>query len=285
MSDPSPNLPVAAGGLIHAGGSPLPDADRLALAKAYKALEHTNLATKLAGAVGRQLGTLGRFLPPGVSGVVNRAAESAIKSALNVALQSLSKTSGRDTRRLHKAMAVASGAAGGMFGMTTLPVELTVSTIIILRSIADIARSEGEDLSEPDVALSCLEVFAIGANSKDGGVLEDGYFATRGLLAKTVSEAGQFVAVHGLGDSTAPILVKLISQIGGRFGIVVSEKLAAQAVPLIGAVGGAAVNYAFADHFQSLAFGHFTVRRLERLYGSEVVRAEYDRLAEDAVAA
>ena len=42
---------------------------------------------------------------------------------------------------------MASGAAGGAFGLATLPLELPVSTVIMLRSIADIAISEGEDLS------------------------------------------------------------------------------------------------------------------------------------------
>jgi hypothetical protein len=34
---------------------------------------------------------------------------------------------------------------GGGFGLAALPVELPISTIIMLRSIGDIARSEGED--------------------------------------------------------------------------------------------------------------------------------------------
>jgi len=63
--------------------------------------------------------------------------------------------------------------------------------------------------------------------------------------------------------------------------VVVTQKLAAQAIPLIGAVGGAAVNYAFIEHFQDVARGHFTVRRLERRYGKEAVRQEYERLAQD----
>jgi len=58
----------------------------------------------------------------------------------------------------------------------------------------------------------------------------------------------------------------------------VSQKIAAQAVAVVGAVGGAAVNLAFIEHFQDVARGHFTVRRLERVYGAEIVRAEYDRL-------
>ena len=278
MSDKSQNLPVTAGQVVRVGGSVLNENDLKALGKAVRALEHTNIATRLASTVGRQLGAVGRFLPPGVSGLVNRAAESAIKSALNVALSSLAKKKPGESRRFHKALAVASGAAGGAFGMSSLPIELPVSTIIILRSIADIARNEGEDLADPEVGLACVQVFALGAHDKDENFAEGGYFATRGLLAKTVSEASRYLLANGMSNEAAPILVRFVSQIGSRFGLVVSEKLAAQALPIIGAAGGAAVNYAFADHFQSLAFGHFTVRRLERVYGGEIVRAEYDRL-------
>jgi hypothetical protein len=61
---------------------------------------------------------------------------------------------------------------------------------------------------------------------------------------------------------------------------VVSEKVAAEAVPIVGAAGGAVINLLFIDHFQNMARGHFIVRRLERAYGAELVRAEYDRLAQ-----
>jgi hypothetical protein len=56
---------------------------------------------------------------------------------------------------------------------------------------------------------------------------------------------------------------------------------AAQALPVVGAVGGAAVNYAFIEHFQDVARGHFTVRRLERLYGKQKIRSEYDLIASE----
>ncbi len=278
MTDPTPNLPATRSDLVHGHGVALGSDDHLALQRAVRALEHTNLATRLATTVGRQLGSLTRLLPPGVSGLINRSAEKAIQSAMSVALNSLRDRPARDSRRFHKAVAAVSGAAGGVFGLASLPVELPLSTVIILRSIADIARNEGEDLSDPGVAFECLKVFALGAHEKDDDFTDSGYFATRGLLAKTVSEASRYVLAQGLGDETAPILVRLVSQIGSRFGLVVSEKLAAQAVPVLGAAGGAVVNYAFADHFQSIAFGHFTVRRLERFYGGDVVRAEYDRL-------
>jgi hypothetical protein len=110
-------------------------------------------------------------------------------------------------------------------------------------------------------------------------LVEGGYFALRGFLAKSVSEAARHIAVRGVGGETAPILLRLMSQIAARFGLVVSQKIAAQAIPVLGALGGAAVNLAFAEHFQSLAGGHFIVRRLQRTYGHAPVRAAYGRIA------
>ena len=53
----------------------------------------------------------------------------------------------RSREFFHKVLAGTSGGIGGAFGLAALPIELPVSTTIILRSIADIARSEGHDLS------------------------------------------------------------------------------------------------------------------------------------------
>ena len=75
------------------------------------------------------------------------------------------------------------------------------------------------------------------------------------------------------------LLTRPRSPLAARFGVAVSEKIAAQAAPVIGAVGGAAVNAAFASHFQALARGHFIVRRLERRHGAAAVQFEYRRLA------
>jgi hypothetical protein len=74
-------------------------------------------------------------------------------------------------------------------------------------------------------------------------------------------------------------LTRLISKIASRFGIAVSEKAAAQAVPIVGAIGGGLINALFMDHFQNTAEAHFSVRQLERVYGTDAVRTEYERLA------
>ena len=126
----------------------------------------------------------------------------------------------------------------GSFGLTALPIELPISTIIMLRSIGDVARSEGEDLTNPETALACLQVFALSGLKANADAAESGYFAVRGLLAKSVAEAARFIAERGGVAEGAPVLVRLSAEIASRFGVAVTQKLAAQAVPVIGALGG-----------------------------------------------
>ena len=173
----------------------------------------------------------------------------------------------------------ASGAVGGAFGLAALTVELPVSTTIMMRSIADVARSEGADLADRQTQLECVMVLALGGNAPSDDAAEVGYFAVREAMTRAVSAAAAHVARHGLAKEGAPALVRLITLIAEHYSVNVTEKAAAQMVPLIGAVGGAAVNTIFIDHFQSVARGHFAVRRLERKYGEATVREKYRELA------
>ena len=75
-----------------------------------------------------------------------------------------------------------------------------------------------------------------------------------------------------------PFSFRLVSDVSSYFGVVVSQKIGAQALPVIGAFGGAAVNAAFMDHYQDLAKAHFTVRQLEREFGQVPVRALYEEI-------
>ncbi|MDI4640917.1 EcsC family protein [Rhodoblastus acidophilus] len=254
-------------------------ADHAALMDAVRRLEHIGPALRLANAVGRKVNFLKTLAPEKAAKIIDGAVMGAMKVALRAALASLAGRPVRDRDRAHKILVAASGAAGGALGLASLPLELPVSTTVMLRSIADIARAEGEDLRDPEAAMACLEVFALDGRTPGDNVSESGYFAIRGLLARSISEAARYIASRGVIDEAAPALVKLMAQIGTRFGFVVSQKLLAQATPALGAFGGAAINLAFIDHFQSLAKGHFTVRRLERKYGPDHVRSEYERIA------
>jgi hypothetical protein len=93
----------------------------------------------------------------------------------------------------------------GQVWLRALPIGLPISTIIMLRSIEDIARSEGEDLTNPEAALSCLQVFALGGLMSEADAAESGYFAVRGLLAKSVAAAAGFVIERGVSAEAAPI--------------------------------------------------------------------------------
>lgn len=255
--------------------------DLEALRRAVRSLEHPSLAARLTNMVGKPIELIGYALPESASNIISAATSKALEAGLKVALMTMRRDPRPGSQLLHKALATASGAAGGAFGLATLPIELPVSTIIMLRSIADIAKAEGEDLSDPEAALSCVEVFALGGRTGSDDASESGYFAVRTLLARSVTEAARFVAQRGVVSEGAPIMVRFLTQVASRFGVVVSQKVAAQAFPVIGALGGAAVNYAFLEHFQDVARGHFTVRRLERRYGKDLVRKEYDRLAQN----
>jgi hypothetical protein len=255
--------------------------DLAALRSAVQSLEHPGLAARLTNMVGKPIELIGYALPTAASQAITTATSKALEMALQVALRTMQHTPRAGSQLFHKVLATASGAAGSAFGLATLPIELPVSTVIMLRSIAEIARSEGEDLSDPEAALSCVQVFALGGRPDSDDASESGYFAVRGVLAKSVTQAARYIVERGVIEEGAPILVRFITQVASRFGLVVTQKLAAQAIPLFGALGGAAVNYAFIEHFQDVARGHFIVRRLERTYGKEVVRREYERLAQE----
>jgi EcsC family protein len=245
---------------------------------AARCLEGRSFASRAAALLGRQVEALTRSLPASLRRLAGRAAETALTGALRVALRTIDPARPpKAARGAHKAAAAASGAIGGAFGLASTAIELPISTTILMRSIIQIAREEGEDPSSPEGALACLEVFALGDEPGEAA-LESGYFAVRGALARSVADSARYLAAHGVVGEGAPALARLVGQIAARFGLAVSEKFAAQAVPVVGAIGGAAVNLAFAEHFQTLARGHFIIRRLERRHGSEAVRFEYLRL-------
>jgi hypothetical protein len=256
--------------------------DLEAIRTAVQLLENASLAARLSSIVGKPIELIGAALPEGASKVIAAATIQGLNAALKVALRTMENRPEAASHLLHKALATASGAIGGSLGLVTAPLELPISTIIMLRSIADIARSEDENLADPDAALACVQVFALGARSATLDAAESGYFVVRGMLARSITEAARFIAERGIVEEGAPILVRFIAQVAARFGVVVTQKLAAQTLPIVGALGGAAVNYAFIDHFQDVARGHFAIRRLERAYGKEVVRAQYERARDES---
>jgi len=263
--------------------------DLTALRDAHALLENPSLAIRMSSALGMPVEAvtreIGRRAPDALVEAVSNSTHKALDFVLKNSMKSIGAAEGAQARpRLHTAAAMTTGAVAGFFGIEALLVELPLTTGIMFRSIADIARAEGESPDDPETVINCMQVFAMGSGSTDkDDAAETTYYGVRVALSKAVTDALQYVAAHGAARTSAPALVRLITVLASRFGIVVTQKAMAQAIPLIGAVGGGLVNTVFISHFQDMARGHFVIRRLERRHGAEAVQAAYKKLADGGV--
>jgi hypothetical protein len=253
---------------------------RQELFEAMRILENPGIAAKITSFIGTPIEKGLERLPASWNGKIGDITKTALLKAVDAAIFTMKETPNSKASNLwHKIGVASSGAVGGFFGLPALAVELPLSTTIMLRSIIDIARSEGESIHDPDTKLACLEVFALGGKSQADDASESGYFTVRAALSKSVGNAAEFVTKNAVADKSASQLVKFVVKIAARFNIQVTEKAAAQAIPAIGAAGGAIVNTIFINHFQDMAKGHFTIRRLEKIYGKELIHSEYEKMA------
>ena len=259
--------------------SELTAADLNDLSVAKSKLEYPGLTAKITALIGKPIETGFKRLPRNWNEKVTDITQAVLLKGLELAVRTMGEIETKSSRDwLHRVLVTSSGVAGGAVGFASLPVELPISTTIILRSIADIARSEGHNLSLLEVKLACLEVLAFGGKSVKDDSAGEGYWVIRAALARAISEAATYITEKGLAEKGAPPLVRLIAAIASRFSIVVTEEVAAKAVPVIGAAVGGAINYLFMDHFQEMARGHFIVKRLEAKYGTEIVERTYKDL-------
>jgi hypothetical protein len=254
----------------------LTDEDRAELQVAKNLLENPGLAVKITSVIGTPIEKGLALLPKDWHERIGEITQSALLKSVDAAMFTMKDIPGEASSNIwHKLGVALSGGAGGFFGFTGIAAELPISTTLMLRSIADVARSQGESVSNIDTKLACLEVFALGGEGHSDDATESGYYMVRSALAKSVADAAEFLARKSVADRSAPVLVKFVAKVAERFGIQVTQKAAAQAVPAIGAAGGAIINLIFIDHFQDMARGHFIVRKLERKHGAEAVRRLY----------
>ena len=282
------------------------DYDSAFLRDAANYLENPSFLMRVANVVGKPLeeiaGLAGRLVPARVAVVANAALKRTMRLAVGTIWAGHPKE-----RRLraayaaagwtglwHQLATVGTGFGGGFFGLPALAVELPVTTGILFRSIAAIADDFGEDLRDPAVRLDCLSVFSHGGTGRGEEAMESSYLTARLAMATLVEDAARFVAresaeavADAMARGAAPALLDFLARVAVRFNLAVSEKFLAQGLPVFGALGGAAINAAFADHFNAVARYHFGIRNLGRRLGPDAVavlyRAEVDRLRKAAV--
>lgn len=157
------------------------------------------------------------------------------------------------------AAVIASGAAGGAGGLPTAVAELPVTVTLFLNAIRAEARAAGLDPDEDWVRAECLQVFAAGSPLKQDDGVNTSFIGTRLAL-------------------TGSTVQNLIAAIAPKLAAVLGQKLAAQAVPVIGAVSGAAMNAAFLSYYREIARVRFALLKLGQEHGTEAVESEF-RLA------
>ncbi|MBS0208618.1 MAG: EcsC family protein [Planctomycetes bacterium] len=268
------------------------------LAEAARYLEQPSLLIRLANAIGKPLEVVAKGMEAIAPNVIDSAVRTALTSALRLAISTLPREAanppgtlvaekpvgeiGADSKFWSNLSVAATGTAGGLFGWLGLAAELPMTTTIMLRSIAAVAKDAGENLGQPEVQLQCLSVFSLGGPSDVDDALEASYLTARFGVYEAVAQSarlvGQMSAVEFsqmLQRGSSPALVALIAAIARRFDVAVTQKVVAQAIPLVGAGAGAMINVAFMDHFNRVARYHFGIRSLERLYGLDFVQDQY----------
>lgn len=228
-----------------------PDLDR-EIADLARAAKRANgpvmsLVNRIGGGVEKQLA----LLPAPLRAELERLTVQALLAAHGVAGLG-GEAEGRGTM----AAAVFSGAAGGAGGLVTSLAELPLTITVILRAIRAEAVKAGFDPREPGIRAACLEVFAAGSPlAADDGI-------NTSLISARLTLTG-------------PALHKIVATVAPRLAAALGQKLAAQAVPVLGAVSGAALNAAFLRYYREVARIRFQLMRLSVQHGAEAVTARF----------
>jgi len=281
---------------MNRGSSTIDLIDRAFIAAAVRKLERPGRLVEFLNTMGKPAEAIIKALPAWASSRIERALQRTLLDAVGWATKTLDGSIHSDERNvstlsnvvvksrgaMHVTAAAILGGFGGAFGIAALPLELPVTTLVILRSIAAIARDFDADLDDPATRLECVSVLSLGGPSLSDDAMESSYLTSRVGLALLIGDAGRFLAgkstlqlSEALARGAAPEVTRLITAIAGRFGYLALDLAYAEMVPIAGAVGGAALNGYFANFFNQIAYYHFGLRRLERIYGEEDVQRIY----------
>ena len=261
--------------------------DELLVKKSKHDLDQVSFLMKAFNTIGTPIDAGMLLLPEKYQNKIHLGIQKALQIAVKANLTTMKKGKAqiKSSNGIYKIVTGFSGAAGGFFGAAGFTADLVLSTKFMMRSIMDIARSQGEDVHNIETQLACLQVFALGGTSIDDDEIDTSYYATRAALQTAMNQAGTYIAENGtvkildvLASQTSTPIARLINQVAARYSLQVSEKFAAQAIPVIGAAAGASINVIFISHFQKMATAHFTLRRLERKYGREVIQQTYNQI-------
>ena len=210
------------------------------LARRYK--RAGGLGMQVLNVIGVTAESLIDRLPKELRGRLDRATEVALAAGMRTAHGSRGMLKDQPDW-LNSAFTTAMGAAGGFGGLPTAMAEIPVTTMVLLRIIEGVAAEHGFDTESENVQFDVIQVFAA------AGPLGRGEGADLGFLTSRMALSGGTVRA-------------MITRVAPRFATVLGQKLAAQTVPVLGAMAGAATNYAFTSYYNEMAHVHFGLLRL-----------------------
>ncbi len=263
--------------------------DEILIIKAKQDMNNVSYLMKGFNFIGGKIEDGVELLPAKVQSFVFEKTTSILEQVVQVNLKTMKKGKPfkKPSKVVYKTLVTTTGAASGFLGAGTpivgqaaFAADLALTTKFIMRTIMDIARGKGEDLHTIEAQFECLQVLALGGDSKDDDGADTSYYASRIAIQSSINKASE-VGVQGLlkslSSSSNP-LYATFSSIVARFSSKVSEKVAAQLIPVVGGLTGGAINYTFISHFQKMAEAHFTIRMLERKYGIAIVQERYNAI-------
>ncbi|MDJ0881330.1 MAG: EcsC family protein, partial [Gammaproteobacteria bacterium] len=160
------------------------------LRKSYITLEHPSLAARLSSVIGTPIEVALQLLPTNWYRRIHAVSEKALAKTLKTAVSSMRRDQEVTPHEIYyKALVAGSGGLGGFFGLPGLVFELPVTTTLMLRGIAEIAREEGEDTRETETQLACVQVFALGGKTEVDDAAETGYYGVRLALSAYMTAA------------------------------------------------------------------------------------------------
>lgn len=208
------------------------------------------LMSRLGGTVESRM----KALPPSLRAQIERVTHAALERAHGVAGHVARAPDMGPQGPVFAVMAT--GAMGGMGGLPTALAELPVTVTVILHAIRQAAVEAGYDPDDPAIRAECLQVF--GAGSPLAG--DDGMNTS--LIAARLALTGSAIQ-------------SVIARVAPRLAVALGQKLAAQAVPVLGAITGAALNAAYMRYYREIARIRFALLRLAEVHGADRVLAGF----------
>jgi len=175
---------------------------------------------------------------------------------------------------LGSATTMAEGIPGAQLVIPSLILtDITTSMMLLSRHTCRVATAYGFSSRNPENLPHLVAAMAPQSETTD-----EGYLALKTAVVTSIRESGMFTARTAgvvidrqLIEREAPQMIRLITYVADRLGIVMTQKELGILVPVVGAVLNSSINIAFQQVGHHTAKDYFRRLLLEDRYGEELI--------------